>query len=233
VLEKFGTKLHPWNPDIIEWSYYGTIYFILYVAGILLYLRSSPWKKPNHKLFWKINFLWPIFHFFMMVYAVPPSNRQYLPILPVLILPVILGWDSLRKFKAVPVLIIILLVANTAPLAYANHTEPAPPVAMIRFLNRNFGGEEWQKTLVILGPNSGRHARWYLKGIKKAGQVEKNELNYYLKNGLVFTDKKSYFDKYYSDLELKEIKRFQRSIRIWNRHNSLILYKVKYPNSSH
>jgi len=229
ILGKFSTELHPWNPDIVEWSYNGTIYFILYIAGVLLYIKSTPWKKLHHKLFWKINFLWPIFHFIMMVYAVPPSNRQYLPILPILILPAILGWNNLRKFKAVSILIIILLFANTAPLAYVNHNEPAPPVALIRFLDRHLSGDKRQKVLVILDSNSGRHAHWYLKGIKAVGQVEENELHYYLKNGLVFTSNKPYFDKNYSNLELKEVKRFQRSIRIWNRHNRLILYKVTYP----
>lgn len=234
-LAKFGTQLHPWNPDIVEWSYSGSVYFILYVAGVLFYIRSAPWEKLNHKLYWKINLLWPIFHFFMMVYAVPPSNRQYLPILPILILPAILGWQSLQKFKAktVSIFIVILLLTNTAPLAYTNHTEPAPPVALVRFLNQHLNGEELKKDLVILGTNSGRHAQWYLKnGIKTVGRVEEKELNYYLKNGLVLTDNKHYFDKYYSNLELKEVKRFQRSIRIWNRHNRLILYQVNYSSQT-
>ncbi len=230
-LAKFGTNLHPWNPDIAEWSISGTLFSILYVAGVFFYIRSAPWKKANHLSFWKINLLWPIFHFFMMVYAVPPSNRQYLPILPILILPAISGWQNFQKTKIMSILITALIVANSAPLAYQNHFEAAPPVALIHFLEDLLKEEERQKALVIMNSSSGRHAEWYLKDIKTASQIGKNELHENLDNGLVFTTRKRYFDKNYSYLELKEIKRFQRSIRIWNRHNRLVLFRVKDNNN--
>lgn len=229
TMSEMGTELHPWNPNIVEGSIAGTLYFIMYCIGILLYIRSSPWKSTDFKAFWKLNWLWPVAYLMMIVYSVPPANRQYFLILPILILPGILGWHQLKKWRFAAILMPILILINAIPLIYENHAKLSPPVAMIEYLDKKYTLNERKNIFLVLDSNVNRHAEWYLSGfnILTMGAIKKEgELLKLLKLGKVFTNNRHHFKKNSPGVILKKIKVFQRSLRIWNRHNKVILYQI-------
>ena len=229
TMSAMATELHPWNPNIVEWSVAGTLYFIMYCIGILLYIRSAPWKNSDHKTFWKLNWLWPAAYLLMIIYSVPPANRQYFLILPILILPGILGWHQLKKWNFATILMLILILINSMPLIYKNHVKLSPPVAMIEYLDSKYSLNERKNIFLVLDSNGSRHAEWYISGfnILTMGAIKKEGgLLMLLKKGKVFTNNRSYFKKNNPGVILKKIKVFQRSLRIWNRHHKLVLYEI-------
>ncbi len=120
-----------------------------------------PLDDEGPRRFWRQHLPWAVVYYLTIFCFLPGDQRYYLPIFPLLILPAVLGWQSVtvgNGWLAVAVPAVTLLA--TLPFIGPNHNEPAPPVQMARWLEGRHSPAERFRILLILN-DDWRHAGWY------------------------------------------------------------------------
>jgi hypothetical protein len=131
---------------------------ILTLAGLTLYFfRNAKIDIP----FWKTQFVWAAPHVLIVFCFLPWEQRYYLPIFPLLLIAVTLGFFRLpRHWKLLALGWPLLLFSISLPLAVANHSEEAPPLRFVRYLQNLYPDKERSDVLLMLR-SCGRHIQWY------------------------------------------------------------------------
>ena len=149
-------------------SAWGWLGIAVLAGGWLLYVRSrrradTPPEASPHRIFWRRHLPWAALYVAIVFCCLPGDQRYYLPIFPLLLLPALLGWASLRPGPRGWWLMWIVPAATalaTLPLVAENHREAAPPVRMLRFLQAQYPPAERPGVRLLL-LDSFRHAQWY------------------------------------------------------------------------
>ena len=123
-----------------------------------------PLDDEGPRGFWRQHLLWAVVSYLTIFCFLPGDQRYYLPIFPLLILPAVLGWRSVTASDGwLAVAIPVVTLATTLPFVGPNHTEPAPPVQMIRWLQNHHPPAEWPRVWLSTR-DSLRHVMWYKPG---------------------------------------------------------------------
>ena len=138
------------------------------VAGWVFYaLRDRVWwllpplDDGGPRAFWRQHLPWAVVYYLTIFCFLPGDQRYYLPIFPLLILPAVLGWQSVTAGNGwLAVTIPAVTLAATLPFIGPNHTDPAPPVQMIRWLQGHHPPAERPQVWLMLH-DGWRHAQWY------------------------------------------------------------------------
>ncbi len=191
----------------------------LVAGGFVLYLVRSPTRDRD---FWRQNLPWALLHVAITFCFLPFDQRYYLPVFPLLLAPVVLGfarlpfpWNILRL--AVPALFLWISV----PLALDKHRVEPPPVRLLRFLQEQHPGDGLGQVR-FLTRSGRRHAEWYAPGLAVALPGESGDREHFR---FLYTD----------DTELAKKERglplatFWRSNLINPKHTEVTLYLLSRP----
>jgi len=123
-----------------------------------------------------------------------------------------------------------LLLYIVLPLAIENHREEAPPVRLVRYLEKLYPPSKRGNVLLIL-PTTRRSAQWYAPEFKIMDHVSTSqEDEEVLRNAAaVYTEDPSLKGKERYLIELDE---FRRSMLIYLQHRRVQLYLVERRRSS-
>ena len=123
-----------------------------------------------------------------------------------------------------------LLLYIVLPLAIENHREEAPPVRLVRYLEKLYPPSKRGNVLLIL-PTTRRSAQWYAPEFKIMDHVSTSQKDEeVLRNAAaVYTEDPSLKGKERYLIELAE---FRRSMLIYLQHRRVQLYLVERRRSS-
>jgi hypothetical protein len=148
-------------------SIWGWLGIALVVLGWTFYALRIWHPAPGELVereatFWRRHLPWAIAYVLMIFCCLPGDQRYYLPIFPLLIVPVAAGWRRClgNRGRWLIWLIPLATSAITFPYAIQNHLEPAPPVQLLRSLQATWPPSQRPKVWLILG-DTRRHAEWY------------------------------------------------------------------------
>ena len=136
---------------VLGWTFYG------------LKLRAPDRGESTERdlSFWRGHLPWALAYVAMIFCFLPGDQRYYLPIFPLLLLPLVAGWWwALGRGRWLVWAIPLLTSAVTLPFAIQNHAEAAPPVRLLRWLQAAWPRAERPDVWLILR-DSRRHADWY------------------------------------------------------------------------
>jgi 4-amino-4-deoxy-L-arabinose transferase-like glycosyltransferase len=197
---------------------------LLAVAGITIYLCRF---SDSDRQVWKTNWIWASAHVLIVFCSLPWEQRYYLPIFPLLLLAILFGFFRLQKYwRFIALALPALLFWISLPLAIANHTEEAPPVRFVRFLQDRHPPAERKNVLLIVG-ESKRHVEWYapdfpLFYVSSLAEVEIDAL---IQARAIYTDNASL--ELAQNWRLIMLGRFTRSILISPKHSEIDVYRVE------
>ncbi len=214
-----------WHPR----QFLGALGLTLYGGGMLIYFWKKVYREQDQCDFWRVNCLWAPIYIFSIFAALPPDTRYYCPIAPLLVLPPLAGWWSLRgRWRWTAAAIPFLLLITTWPLAALNHRKAPPPVRMLDYLKKNVPPKKQRKTWLFL-TDSRRHASWYapdfkLASVKKAQSEEKRILS---EAYAIYTEDPHFIVKsHWQGVTLRKVRVFKRSPVIHAKHAKCRLYKI-------
>ena len=137
---------------VLGWTFY----------GLKLRANRPPDAAEDNATFWWRQLPWATVYVAMIFCCLPGDQRYYLPIFPLLIVPVAAGWWwclGRRSRWLICVLPLVTLLV-TLPYAMENHSEATPPVRLLRSLSARWPARERAQVWLILR-DSRRHAEWY------------------------------------------------------------------------
>ena len=137
---------------------------ILTVCSMIAYIRYCR-DARNHQ-FWSFHAPWLLLHIAFVFATLPGDQRYYLMVLPPLLVIMFGGLLQLPKpWDLSAVCVPALLLYIVAPLAIENHREEAPPVRLVRYLEKLYPPSKRDDVLLIL-PTTRRSAQWYAPQFK-------------------------------------------------------------------
>ena len=197
----------------------------LYLAGIFLYFRRGLFRRAEHAGFWKRHLPWALFLIATVFFASPDHQRYYTAIFPLLLFPALSGLASLRGPWPWSALFLPgVLAAISLPVAIEAHGQEAPPIRMIRHLQREHLPAERPRVLLFLR-GSFRHGQWYAPEfrLERVGRAR-----YRIGSPLaIYTDNPNGLRKALKQASFEKIATFERSRLIWSKHRKVTLYRVR------
>lgn len=141
------------------WGWAGVL--MLAVGWTLHGLQLLRRGEADARAFWRGQWPWAALYVGIVFACLPGDQRYYLPIYPLLALAAVAGWRTLPgRWTWAAGVVPATALAVTIPFIGINHTEEAPPVRIMRYLQGKYpAGERGGVWLVLL--DNRRHAEWY------------------------------------------------------------------------
>ncbi|MFL6514549.1 MAG: glycosyltransferase family 39 protein [Chthoniobacterales bacterium] len=135
----------------------GTLVSTIGVAAYLFGLRG-----PADASFWKFHTPWAVVHIAAIFISLPATQRYYVVIFPLILVPVLAGFLRMeRPWNSAVFAVPVVLLLTTVPIAIANHRDEAPPIRLVRYLQQLYLPPQRQKVVLLLSTRTKRHAEWY------------------------------------------------------------------------
>jgi hypothetical protein len=201
----------------------------LTTSAIIAYIWHG--RDAKDREFWKFHSPWLIVLIAIIFVSLAGDQRYYLMVFPPLLVVVLRGLLRLpRRWNLSAICVPALLLYIAVPLAIENHRDEAPPVRLVRFLEKLYPPSKRGDVLLVL-PTTRRSAEWYAPQFKildhLPASAEDEEM---LRNATaIYTEDASLKQKDYYLIELAE---FKRSILIFPQHRRVRLYLVERRSSS-
>ena len=143
----------------------------LIVGGVIVLVGFGAYftgrRDTEDRQFWKFHAPWALVHIAIIFVCLPPTQRYYLIIYPLLLVALLRGllrlsapWNRLAF--AVPA----ILLFTAIPIAIINHREDAPPERFVQYLKQLYPPEMRGRVALILSNRSRRHVEWYAPEFK-------------------------------------------------------------------
>jgi hypothetical protein len=203
---------------------------VIVIFGLAAYLL---WRRElNDRQFWKFHAPWALVHIAIIFVCLPAAQRYYLVIYPLLLVALLRGflrmsapwsWSAL----ALPA----LLLSITIPIAIANHYDEAPPIRLIRYLEKLYPPSA-RSRVILLFSSARRHAEWYAPEFITIHDIPPPDALPEITQGAVavYTDSaKLPLPQGWRRVPLVE---FSRSSVIYVKHHALRLFLIDRGNSS-
>ena len=134
---------------------------LLVALGVATYLFRL---REEDREFWKQNWAWATLHILIIFCSLPWEPRYYLPIFPLLLVPITFGLLRLPGFwKVTAGGLPVLLLCISIPLAIDHHSREAPATRFARYLQDRYAPQERPNVLLVLN-HCFRHVQWYAPG---------------------------------------------------------------------
>jgi len=201
---------------------------VVTTCAAIAYFRYA-WDAVD-KRFWKFHAPWLLTHIVIIFAALPGDQRYYLVVFPALLVIMLRGFLQLQKPWNLSVICApALLLYITVPLAIENHHDEAPPVRLVRYLEKLYPPSKRGDVVLIL-PTTRRSAQWYAPQFKIGDHSPTAEDEQVLRNAAaIYTEDSSLKRK---DWYLIELAEFRRSMLIYSQHRHVRLYLVERRDSS-
>lgn len=204
------------------------VFNIIYLLVLLFFLLLSIEKLKNKQiLFFVIGVLVNLILVFLFL---PVDNTRYfLIMIPFISLLLSLGISWFGKYSWLAFIIIfILLLSFSFPLAQEIHTTPSPPIQVITYLNENYNVSN--NVFIFCPTIIRRFFMFHEIPSEDFGAMDNQYLSNQLKSGdiVFFIDPSNDIYKsfsYYYNITI--IKTFERDSRIHMKHSKVTLLKVE------
>jgi 4-amino-4-deoxy-L-arabinose transferase-like glycosyltransferase len=201
---------------------------VLTTCAVIAYLRFG--RDASDQRFWKFHSPWLFVNIAIIFVSLPGDQRYYLMVFPPLLVIMLRGFLRLPKpWNLSAICVPALLLYIVVPLAIENHRDEAPPVRLVRYLEKLYPPSKRGNVVLIL-PTTRRSAQWYAPQFKLVDHVPTPEDEEMLHNAAaVYTEDASINLK---DCYLIELAEFRRSMLIYPQHRHVRLYLVERRRSS-
>jgi hypothetical protein len=197
---------------------------VLTICAIIAYFRIG--GDAVDQRFWKFHGAWLLLDIAIIFVALPGDQRYYLMVFPPLLVIMLRGFLRLPKPWSLSAICVPgLLLYIVVPLAIENYREEAPPVRLVRYLEKLYPPSKRGDVLLIL-PVAYRSAQWYAPKFKILDHFPTSEQDEEtIRNAkTVYSEVASFNQKNYYFIELAE---FKRSMLIYPQNRHLRLYLVE------
>jgi hypothetical protein len=196
---------------------------VLTICAIIAYFRIG--GDAVDRRFWRFHGAWLLLNIAIIFVALPGDQRYYLMVFPPLLVIMLRGFLRLPKPWSLSAICVPgLLLYIVVPLAIENYREEAPPVRLVRYLEKLYPPSKRGDVLLIL-PVAYRSAQWYAPKFKILDHVPIAKDEEVLRSAAaVYTDDLSLKLK---DFYLIEVADFRRSMLIYPQNRHLRLYLVE------
>ncbi len=219
ILGWFGIGLgFLWSPFIlIAGALLATSALVFYVA------RFNDWDRN----FWKTHWAWALLQVAIVFCFLPADQRYYLVIMPLLVVTLLRGFLHMpAPFRLGVCLLAGLLLRISISAAIESHSDPAPPIKLVRFLQREYSAEQRGAVLLFLA-HCQRHFKWYAPEFTVFDNVvfstvpaERLE-----KAKAIYTDEPRLARA--PGWQLSLVAEFSRSVVIYGKHHDVRLFRVE------
>jgi 4-amino-4-deoxy-L-arabinose transferase-like glycosyltransferase len=202
---------------------------VVTACAVIAYIRNG--RDARDRRFWSFHTPWLLAHIAIIFVTLPGDQRYYLMIFPPLMVVMLGGLLRLPEpwnFSAVCVPALLLYIV--LPLAIQNHREEAPPIRLVRYLEKLYPPSKRGNVLLIL-PTTRRSAQWYAPQFRIMDHLPASEEDEEaLRNAkAIYTEDASLNAKHCYLIELAE---FKRSMLIYPQHRRVRLYLVERRRST-
>jgi hypothetical protein len=161
---------------------------VLTTCAVIAYLRYGHDAADKH--FWKFHGPSLLVHIAIIFAALPGDQRYYLMVFPPLLVIMLRGFLRLPKpWNLSAICVPALLLYIVLPLAIENHRDEAPPVRLVRYLEKLYPPSKRGDVALIL-PTTRRSAQWYAPQFKIVDHVPTSEDEEMLRNtAVVYTER--------------------------------------------
>jgi hypothetical protein len=195
----------------------------LTMCAAIAYLRLG--YDTLDRQFWKFHTPWLIVHIAIIFVSLSGNQRYYLIVFPPLLVIMLRGFLRLpNRWSLSAICVPALLMYIVVPLAIENYRDEAPPVRLVRFLEKLYPLSKRDDVLLIL-PTTRRSAQWYAPQFQILDHLPVSEQDEEtVRNAkAVYTEDASFNREKYYFIELAE---FRRSMLIYPPHRRVRLYLV-------
>lgn len=183
--------------------------------------------RDDDRAFWKSHRAWAAVHIAIIFTCLPWEQRYYLPIYPLLLVPIALGFARLPgKIGMTAFALPALLACVSLPLALQLHREEAPPIRFVRYLQDRHPAAERAGVLLILHECQ-RHVQWYAPEfrIRTDASLTKVDPDLLDNAQAVYTDNSDL--ALTADWKLTPLATFARSDLISVKQSEIMLFKLE------
>ena len=133
---------------------------VIVCPGLAAYFFQK--RDTSDVSFWKFHVPWALVHIAAIFIALPPTQRYYVVIFPLLLVPILRGFLRLpRPWTWIAASMPAFLLFVSVPIAIDNHCEDAPPVRFVRYIEKLCPPEKRSRIVLLLSTKTKRHAEWY------------------------------------------------------------------------
>jgi dolichyl-phosphate-mannose-protein mannosyltransferase len=202
---------------------------VLTTCALFVYIRHG--LDEMDRQFWRFHGPWLFVLIAIIFVALPGDQRYYLMVFPPLLVAILRGLLALPKWWKLSVICFpALLLYIVVPLAIENSREEAPPVRLVRYLEKLYPPSK-RGNIVLILPTTRRSAQWYAPQFKILDHVPLSEQEEEMVRNAtaVYTEDASLKQE---DCYLIELAEFSRSMLIYPQHRHVRLYLVERRRSS-
>jgi Dolichyl-phosphate-mannose-protein mannosyltransferase len=219
ILGWFGIGLgFLWSPfSLVAGALLAACAFVVYAARL---------DDQDHN-FLKTHWPWAFLQIAIVFCFLPADQRYYLLIMPLLIVTLLRGFFHMpAPFRLGVCLLPALLLGISIPAAIESHSDPPPPIKLVRFMQQQYPPEQRDAVLLFLG-GCQRHFEWYApeftvfdNGAFSTVSAERLE-----KAKAIYTDELRL--AHAPDWQLSLVAEFSRSVVIYGKHHYVRLFRVE------
>jgi len=207
------------------WSPFSLLAGALLAACALVFYAAR--FNDRDRNFWKTHWPWAFLQIAIVFCFLPADQRYYLIIMPLLIVTLFRGFLHMpAPFRLGVCLLPALLLGISIPAAIESHSDPAPPIKLVRFLQQQYPLEQRGAVLLFLG-GCQRHFEWYAPEFTAFDNVafstasaERLE-----RAKAIYTDELRL--AHGPGWQLSLVAQFSRSVVIYGKHHDVRLFRVE------
>jgi hypothetical protein len=207
------------------WSPFTFLAGALLAASALVFYAAR--FNDGDRNFWKTHWAWALLQVVIVSCCLPADQRYYLVIMPLLVVTLLRGFLYMPAPLRLGVgLFPALLLGISIFAAIESHSDPAPPIKLVRFLQRRYLPEQRGDVLLFLA-HCQRHFKWYAPEFTVFDNVA---------SATVPTERLEKAKAIYTDeprlarapgWQLSLVAEFSRSLVIYRKHHDVRLFRLE------
>jgi len=197
---------------------------VLAACGTAVYIAQFNERDRN---FWRTHWAWASLQIALVFCFLPADQRYYLMVMPLLLVLLLHGFFQAPSVLRIGTLLIpVLLLSISIPAAIESHSDPAPPIKLVQFLERKYPANQRGQVLLFLA-HCQRHFQWYAPAFAVFENVPPSSLSAErLDNAkAIYTDEPRLARA--PGWQLIPVAEFSRSVVIYGKHHVVRLFQVE------
>ena len=197
---------------------------MLAACGLFVYVARF---DDQDRSFWKTHWSWALLQIAIVFCCLPGDQRYYLMIMPLLLVMLLRGFLYMpAPFCFGALLLPALLLSISIPAAIESHSDPAPPIKLVRFLQQQYPTGQRGDVLLFLA-HCQRHFKWYAPEFTVFDDIPSSAVQPERLNNAkaIYTDEPRLARG--PGWQLALAREFSRSVVIYGKHHDVRLYRVE------